>query len=334
MALPLPTSLHFAQVDAFASAPFSGNPAAVVLLDRPRSATWMQRCAQEFNLAETAFVFPVKEKEPVAWSPSLFHTYASASASTRGSGEAEEAGKVTSFSDFSLRWFTPATEVDLCGHATLASAHTLFSAGLATTPSVRFHTRSGVLTANQSEGTSSVEINLPSNPPVVAVPSSEWGDLAAALGGLPLADIVWAGKTADGSSLLIELTSEGAVRSLVPSREAIEALGAPLVMASARGAGKAAEGEPPATDFVSRVFAPAFGIDEDPVTGAAHCVLTPYWTAKLGKNPLSAFQASARGGRLEVEENNERGRTILRGTCITMMSGLLSPSACEDVPTM
>lgn len=259
--------LPFAQIDAFAERPFTGNQAAVMPLDAWLDDAVLQAIAEENNLAETAFLVP------------------------DASGEA----------DYELRWFTPAVEVALCGHATLASGHYLLSRDAALSE-VRFRTRrAGILSvAREGEG---YAMALPAYPPVPAdVPG-----LRAALG---LAEDQ--GKTLrhpNGYDLMV-LDSEAAVRALTPDFRALAAIGDTLNIVTAPGE---------ETDVVSRVFAPAAGIDEDPVTGSAHCVLTPYWAARLGRTRFTAFQASARGGHVACEA--ARDQVMLRGRCVTVIEG-------------
>ena len=253
--------------DAFTDVPFRGNPAAVCILDAPRDAAWMQRVAMEMNLSETAFL----SREGDAWS---------------------------------LRWFTPAVEVDLCGHATLASAHVLWEEERAPrSETLRFRTRSGLLAAAFREGR--IELDFPATP---AEASAIPGRLAQALGAEPR----WTGRTR--FDLLVELDSEATVRGLRPDFRALpEARG---VIVTARAA-SGAEGY----DFVSRFFAPCAGIDEDPVTGSAHCALAPYWAERLGKTEMTGFQASARGGFVRVRAAGER--VILGGAAVTVLRGEL-----------
>ena len=260
--------MHIFQVDAFAREPFRGNPAAVCLLDTSRSDKWMQSVAAEMNLAETAFV------------------------EERAEG-------------YGLRWFTPAVEVDLCGHATLASAHVLWEQG-SNAPTLAFHTRSGRLTAERVED--GIRLNFPVDP-VTAVESAD--GLAEALGATPVA-------LARGRSFyLAELANAATVRALTPDFAALKALDAGGVIATAPGDGRD-EGR---ADFVSRFFAPALGIDEDPVTGAAHCCLAPYWEARLGRRGLVGYQASARGGFVGVAVEGDRVQ--LSGQAVTVLRGEL-----------
>jgi predicted PhzF superfamily epimerase YddE/YHI9 len=250
-------------VDAFASEPFAGNPAAVTILDRPRDDRWMQRVAAELKHSETAFLL----REGDAWR---------------------------------LRWFTPAAEVDLCGHATLASAHVLFGkegGGGA----LRFLTRSGELRASQAGAF--IELDFPALPPVAAPPPP---GLLEALG-------VEALFTARSRfDRLVELASEAEVRAVRPDFRALARIDTRGVIVTARGG---------PFDFVSRFFCPAMGVDEDPVTGSAHCVLAPFWAARLGRRELTGFQASARGGEVRVRLRGDR--VLLGGRAVTVSAGEL-----------
>jgi len=272
--MPLPLF----QIDAFAERPFTGNPAAVVLLDRAADAAWMQAVAEEMNLAETAFVAPGGEA-PGGEAPGL---------------------------PFGLRWFTPAAEVDLCGHATLAAAHALYESGrLAPHEPARFDTASGRLTVRRVEA-GGLAMDFPSTPPAAceAPPA-----LAEALGTWPR----WTGRTP--FDLLAVLDDEAAVRSLVPDLAAVARLDGRGLIVTARadaGAGY---------DFVSRFFAPRVGVPEDPVTGSAHCALAPYWAGRLGRPALVGHQASARGGRVEVRVEGDR--VVLAGRAVTVLRGEL-----------
>jgi PhzF family phenazine biosynthesis protein len=205
---------------------------------------------------------------------------------------------------FDLRWFTPVVEVSLCGHATLASAHVLWETErLAPDAPAQFHTRSGLLTAVRRAG-DWIELDFPARPPTPADPPA---GLLAALGVEPL----YVGRNQD--DYLIVVPDEATVRRLAPD-------GARLRQLPARGVIVSAPAAPP-YDFVSRFFAPAVGIDEDPVTGSAHCCLAPYWAERLGRNPLRAYQASPRGGTLEVEWRGTR--VALRGQAVTVLRGEL-----------
>lgn len=248
-------------VDAFTDEPFGGNPAAVVLLSAQPDDRWMQLVGREMNLSETAFLLP------------------------------QNGG-------FSLRWFTPTVEVDLCGHATLASAHVLWETEtLSPDEEARFETRSGLLTARRVGEL--IELNFPAMPPVEADPPAP---LLEALGTTP----VWCGRF--GPHVLIEFPSDLAVHQMQPDIERLREADALLVIVTAPSSSEE-------YDFVSRVFCPNLGIPEDPVTGAAHCVLTPYWTERLGKSEMVAHQASVRGGVLHVALEGDRAR--IAGRAIT-----------------
>ncbi|MCU0621328.1 MAG: PhzF family phenazine biosynthesis protein [Gemmatimonadales bacterium] len=256
------------QIDAFADQAFRGNPAAVCLLDAPRDAAWMQAVAAEMNLAETAFVEPAVE-------------------------------------GFGLRWFTPTVEVDLCGHATLASAHALWETGrLAHGTAARFHSRSGLLTATQQDGL--IELDFP------ATPASEspafLPGLGAALGATP----EWTGRSV--FDLMAVYPNAADVRALRPDMALIAEL-------PARGVIATAPGDDGRHDFVSRFFGPAAGVPEDPVTGSAHCALSPYWSARLGRSRLLGYQASTRGGTVRVDLAGDRVR--LGGHAVTVLRGEL-----------
>jgi PhzF family phenazine biosynthesis protein len=251
------------QVDSFTDRPFAGNPAGVCLLPEPAEAAWMQSIANEMNLSETAFL-------------------------------------VRQADGFDLRWFTPAAEVRLCGHATLASAHILWQTGvLQPGEQARFHTLSGLLTADQRGDW--IEMDFPARP---ARPVQLPAGLTEALG----VTAQFIGRDAD--DYLVEVESEAIVRSLKPDFTALGKLDVRGTIVTARSAD-------PGFDFVSRFFAPAVGINEDPVTGSAHCCLTPYWAEKLAKTEMTAFQASARGGTVRVRLAGERVR--LSGRAVTMM---------------
>jgi PhzF family phenazine biosynthesis protein len=255
--------LTVTQVDAFTSRPFAGNPAAVCILNEERDAPWMQNVAREMNLAETAFLVQ------------------------RPDG-------------YDLRWFTPAVEVDLCGHATLASAHVLWETGrLAAEEVARFHTRSGLLTAIKRGDW--IELDFPATPDT---PCEAPMGLVEALGARPR----YVGRSR--FDFLVELDSEEAVRALRPDFATLRAIDTRGVIATSGSAS-------PDADFVSRFFAPAAGVDEDPVTGSAHCCLAPYWSRRLNKNALLARQVSARGGELKVELRGDR--VGIAGQAVTVM---------------
>ena len=261
-------SLTITQVDAFTCQPFGGNPAAVCLLPRPAATAWMQHVAREMNLSETAFLV------------------------RRDDGS------------FDLRWFTPAVEVDLCGHATLASAHVLWESGhLPVGSQAVFHTRSGRLYATFCEGW--IKMDFPSEPDQPAAAPAE---LAAGLG----ADPAYVGR--NRFDYVVEVDSEATVRNLAPDSRLLSQI-------QTRGIIVTALSDTEGFDFVSRFFAPGTGIGEDPVTGSAHCCLGPYWQRRLGQAAFTAWQASERGGLVKVVVCGERVR--LSGQAVTVLRGNL-----------
>ena len=260
-------SIRVVQVDAFTDRPFAGNPAAVCVLREAASEQWMRDVAREMNLSETAFLVP------------------------------EDGG-------FRLRWFTPAVEVDLCGHATVASAHVLWQDGhLPAGAQARFYTRSGLLLADRRGDW--IELDFPAK---LAAPADAPPGLFPALG--VTAQTVMRNQF----DYLLEVDSEATLRGMAPDFTALRKIEARGIIVTAR-ASKAG------FDFVSRFFAPAVGVDEDPVTGSAHCALGPYWGERLGKTGMTAFQASARGGIVRVRLNGDR--VILGGQAVTVMAGEL-----------
>ncbi|OLD89080.1 MAG: hypothetical protein AUG85_02965 [Gemmatimonadetes bacterium 13_1_20CM_4_66_11] len=261
--------LRITQVDAFTNRPFAGNPAAVCILPKAADSAWMLNVAREMNLAETAFL--VRQKD-----------------------------------GYDLRWFTPAVEVDLCGHATLASAHVLWEDGhLKPDSQARFHTKSGLLTADRRAPW--IELDFPTTPPVAAPPPA---GLVEALGAKPR----FVGRSR--FDYLVEVDDEATVRGLTPDLNALSQVQARGVIVTTRSDGKSDY------DFVSRFFAPQSGVPEDPVTGSAHCALTPYWSAKLGKTELVAYQASARGGELRLRLAGDRVR--IGGQAVTVLRAELT----------
>jgi len=264
-------SLPLYQVDAFTDRPFAGNPAAVCPLTAPIDAALMQDIAAENNLSETAFFHP------------------------HPSGEG-----------FALRWFTPTVEVDLCGHATLASAFVLMNQLDRTRSSVVFHTRSGALPVTK-QGDVFV-LDFPARPLAAVDDAIAWADVTAALGARPL-------ELLGRHTWLAVLASADEVGRLGPDMAATARLGTSVCVTA-----PANTGAPAGVDFVSRYFAPSHGVPEDPVTGSAHCILAPYWAARLGKRRLRAKQISRRGGDLECEIAGDRvliggkARLILTGT--------------------
>lgn len=253
-------------VDAFTERPFGGNPAAVCLLDGPQPDDWLKSVAAEMNLSETAFTWP--------------------------EGETRR-----------LRWLTPTVEVDLCGHATLATAHVLEETGHTRGP-IHFETRSGRLTAERRSHR--IELDFPALPPRLTEPDPE---LIAALGVLPM-EIGTNGM--DAFALLLREADVRGCQPDFPRLAGIKVRG--VIITSV-----ADEGQP--YDFVSRFFAPASGVDEDPVTGSAHCCLAPFWEQQLGRSPLVGFQASRRGGHVHVR--CDRDRVILSGTAKTIVTGTI-----------
>jgi PhzF family phenazine biosynthesis protein len=258
------------QVDAFTAEPFRGNPAAVCPLPGPRAEAWLQNVAREMNLSETAFLYPQED-------------------------------------GFNLRWFTPAVEVDLCGHATLASAHILWETGrLELQAKARFYTRSGLLTAVRRGN--EIELEFPATPdePAAAPP-----ELAEALGVTPR----YVGRSV--FDYLVEVDSAETVHQLRPDLALLKRL-------AGRGIIVTALADVSGFDFVSRFFAPAVGIDEDPVTGSAHACLGPFWSRRLGRNEFVAYQASARGGVVRVRVLGQR--VCLGGQAVTVLRGELVDS--------
>jgi PhzF family phenazine biosynthesis protein len=276
------------QIDAFTSEAFKGNPAAVCLLDAPMPAGWMQNVAMEMSLSETAFVVP--------------RAATVNDAGREGSGE------------YDLRWFTPAIEVPLCGHATLASAHALWQTRrLAETQEARFHTASGVLVCRRVGDR--IEMDFPALIPHKAeLPTS----LVEALGVTPRNVLRHQRTDGTDGNFLLELDSEKTVRGLRPDFEKLRHIADSGIIVTARG-----DASP--FDFVSRYFASYAGIDEDPVTGSAHCMLTPYWAGVLGKKEMTGYQASPRGGRVSVRlvRKDDGDRVFLGGEAITVLRGKL-----------
>jgi PhzF family phenazine biosynthesis protein len=251
------------QVDAFTATPFAGNPAAVCVLPAPPNEKWMRDVAREMNLSETAFLHP------------------------EGGG-------------YRLRWLTPAVEVDLCGHATLASAHVLWEdKHIPVDAEARFHTRSGLLTCRRNGEW--IEMNFPAK---VAEPAEAPPQLAGALG----AELLYVGR--NQFDYLVEVADEETLRSLKPNHHLLRRLPVRGVIATARGTDY---------DFVSRFFAPGSGIDEDPVTGSAHSALTPFWSTKLNKTEMIGYQASARGGVVKVRLEGDR--VYMSGQAVTVLRG-------------
>jgi PhzF family phenazine biosynthesis protein len=257
------------QVDAFTSKPFSGNPAAVCIMDAPREEQWMQNVAQEMNLAETAFLHPEND-------------------------------------GYRLRWFAPTAEVALCGHATIASAHVLYETGkLPRGQQARFHTKSGLLTADDEDGW--IKLDFPAIDPQ---PANAPPHFDKALGN---AKFKYVGRNV--YDYIVEVESEDALRAMKPNFSLLE-------LVETRGVIVTARSNDPKFDFVSRFFAPALGVPEDPATGSAHCCLAPYWAAKLNKDEMVGYQASARGGVVKVALRDDR--VWLYGQAVTVLRGELS----------
>jgi len=250
-------------IDAFTDRPYGGNPAAICLLPEEREPAWMQKIAFEMNLSETAFLREVGEQQ------------------------------------YQLRWFTPMMEVPLCGHATLASAHFLWSAGVAPAEStIAFQTASGVLSCVQEAGW--IRMVFPALNPA---PIEKRADVEEALG------VEVAEMASDGRYLLARLDDAGKLRGLQPRFSRFLENQIPPVAVTALS-------DDPAFDFVSRFFAPSAGIPEDPVTGSAHCLLAPYWMPRLGKSRMMAYQASARGGVVDTEVVEDK--VNLRGQAVSV----------------
>jgi len=255
------------QVDAFTDKPFAGNPAAVCILPQAPEERWMRDVAREMNLSETAFLVPRD-------------------------------------GDYDLRWFTPAIEVDLCGHATLASAHVLWQEGhLPADAQARFHTRSGLLLADRHGDW--IEMDFPAKKEEAAEPPA---NLASALGLQP----VYVGR--NQFDYLVEVESAEALRAAQPDHGVLRKLPVRGIIVTARS-------DTPEFDFISRFFAPGSGIDEDPVTGSSHTCLGPYWSKRLGKTEFVAYQASPRGGVVRVRCNGDR--VFLGGQAVTVLRGEL-----------
>ncbi|WP_053375399.1 PhzF family phenazine biosynthesis protein [Paenibacillus sp. FJAT-27812] len=254
-------------VDAFTNERFKGNPASVCLLEQPQPESWMQQVASEMNLSETAFIVP------------------------RPDG-------------YDLRWFTPVGEVDLCGHATLATAHVLWESGkLPPDQMASFMTKSGRLTARRDGAW--IQMDFPAEPPEAAIAPEE---LVQGLGLIPR----YAGR--NRMDYFVEVDSEETLRTLRPDFAMLARVEARGVIVTSRSTGSP-------YDFVSRAFYPATGIDEDPVTGSAHCALAPYWAKRLRKDELVGYQASQRGGIVKMKPDGDR--VYLSGQAVTVLKGQL-----------
>ncbi|MGI9579186.1 MAG: PhzF family phenazine biosynthesis protein [Microthrixaceae bacterium] len=268
------------QVDAFTDRPFAGNPAAVCPLESWLPEALMQSIAAENNLSETAFLVRV---------------------STHGLSESGTC-------EYELRWFTPTTEVDLCGHATLASGHVVLNRLDPDVPSVSFSTRSGVLQVER-DTTGVLRMQLPADPRSPIGPDQALRKSLQTILGVEPRTVL------GGSTWIAVLESARDVVDVQPDLAALAAMATPYLNVTAPG-------EPDSgVDFVSRYFAPGAGIDEDPVTGSAHCALTPYWAARLGKPRLQARQVSSRGGELDCELEGDT--VVIRGSAVEVLSGTL-----------
>ncbi|KAK6937505.1 Phenazine biosynthesis PhzF protein [Dillenia turbinata] len=284
-------------VDAFTDSAFKGNPAAVCWLEEERAEEWLQFVAREFNISETCYLTPIPQPQS---SP---------------------------FPRFLLRWFTPVAEVKLCGHATLAASHFLFTSGFVKADTIEFSTLSGILTAkklldgHRSDASVTqngrvhenfvIELDFPVVP-TVDYNSADVSLISKALNGVPAIHIK---QTTTDEDLLVELPSAKMVADFKPQFDEIEKCpGEGLIITGAA---------PPESgfDFFSRYFCPKMGLHEDPVTGSAHCALVPYWSRKLGKCDFVAYQASPRGGILHLSLDNEKQRVFLRGKAVTVMEG-------------
>ncbi|KAM4126076.1 hypothetical protein ACB094_01G361100 [Castanea mollissima] len=288
-------------VDAFTNTAFKGNPAAVCLLEEERDEKWLQAVAAEFNFSETCYL-------------------------TRLSGSDS---LDSSNPRFRLRWFTPVAEVELCGHATLAAAHALFSSGLVNSNIIEFVTLSGILTAKkfqeakasnisdiqnvESQDCFLIELDFPTIP-TTDFNSEEVSSISNALNGASVIDIK---KTATSDDLFVVLPSGESVVEIQPEFDAIRKCpGSGIIVTGAAPSGSG-------FDFYSRFFLPKLGVNEDPVTGSAHCALAPYWSKKLGKCDLVAYQASPRSGVLNIHVDEQNQRVLMRGKSVTIMEGSL-----------
>ncbi|KAK6260116.1 hypothetical protein SCA6_014590 [Theobroma cacao] len=292
------TPVKYYVVDAFTDSAFKGNPAAVCLLEEERDEKWLQAVAAEFNVSQTCYLTRITNL---------------ASPNPR----------------FRLRWFTPVAEVKLCGHATLASAHTLFTTGLVNSNIIEFDTLSGILTAKKDADVNPtdvsrvqnggahdcflIELNFPTVP-ITEFNSTEVSAITKALNGAPLIDVK---RTTTASDLFVVLASGKSVIEIEPRFDDIlKCPGRGLIVSGVA---------PPDSefDFISRFFCPKYGINEDPVCGSAHCALAPYWSQKLGKCDFVAHAASPRGGIVKIHLDEQNQRVLLRGKAVTVMEGSL-----------
>ncbi|XP_021898064.1 uncharacterized protein LOC110814796 [Carica papaya] len=293
--------VKYCVVDAFTDSPFKGNPAAVCLLEEDKDDEWLQSLAAEFNVSMTCYL-------------------------TRTADSSTD----TSNPRFRLRWFTPITEVDICGHATLASAHFLFSGGLVHSSTIEFETLSGILTAKKVQDGKAINFSQAQNGeakklsflieldfpifPTTEFISSEVSTIARALN-VASNSIVEIKKTTKLGTILVVLTSWKSVIELEPNFDEI-------MKCPGRGIIVSAEAPQDSEfDFCSRFFFPKYGIKEDPVCGSAHCSLTPYWSQKLKKFDFLAYAASSRSGVLNIHLNTDSQRVLLRGKAVVIMEG-------------
>ncbi|KAG6438332.1 hypothetical protein SASPL_103271 [Salvia splendens] len=287
--------VKYSVVDAFTDSAFKGNPAAVCLLEEERDEEWLQAVAREFNLSETCYLTRLPDS-----------------------------------AGFRLRWFTPAAEVKLCGHATLAAGHFLFSHDLVNSDTVEFSTLSGILTAKRvpitklSESSTPENGNTPSSflieldfPVVPIVEYDAAAEISTICKSINVASVNEIHKTTTSDDLIVVLPSGKAVADIEPNFHEIK---------KCPGMGVIVTGLAPAGsgfDFISRFFCPKLEIDEDPVCGSAHCALVPYWSKKLGKCDFVAYQASPRSGILNLHLDEKNERVLLRGRAVTVMEGSL-----------
>ncbi|XP_021866378.1 uncharacterized protein [Spinacia oleracea] len=282
--------VKYAVIDAFTDSEFKGNPAAVCLLEEERENEWLQSVAAEFNISETSYLIPF----PVSDSP---------------------------HPRFHLRWFTPVTEVELCGHATLAAAHFCFTSGLVKENTVEFSTLSGILTAHKVIELKESEKGEVERQPFLieldfpAIATTECSlDEASSISKVLGSSVIDMKKTAS-DDLFVVLPSAKAVTDMrVDLEEVKKCPGRGLIISAAAPSGSE-------FDFFSRFFCPKYGIDEDPVCGSAHCALAWYWSKKMGKSDFTAFAASPRSGILKLQLDEQKNRVKLRGKAVTVMEG-------------
>ncbi|XP_031501088.1 uncharacterized protein LOC116264819 [Nymphaea colorata] len=294
--------VKYAMVDAFTDVPFKGNPAVVCVLEEERDGHWMQEAAKEFGICVTAFVRPAsRECTPPENGDAIFH----------------------------LRWFTPVTELGICGHATLATSHHLFSSGIVAGTRIKFLTNSGPITADKIEGSLSaagvtsaggakdefcIELDLPRFTVHDCDPAPYMSLFSETLNGVQIKGTKKVSCTED---LIVEIDSGDAVRELQPRMDELRKWPGRAVVVTAIASPDSG------FDFISRFFGPKIGIDEDHVCASTHCGLAPYWSSKLGKCKFIAYMASKRGGQLAIQLKEETGRVLIRGQAVTTMVGSL-----------